>query len=124
MSYFQFLTKRLRFYYSFYLLKHKIVVTHPSKRKYFKRSRKIFLSHFNSLSPESSDALEVMLQQSNYLATAYYLKEQFYEVMDSASREEAAKKLKKLILSAQISQLKEFKATPDKEPKKRPQYYF
>ena len=83
---------------------------HPSKRKYFKRSRKILLSHFDSLTQDSKDALEVMLQQSVDLATAYYLKEQFYDVMSSQTREEAGKKLQKFILSAQVSQLDEFKA--------------
>lgn len=83
---------------------------HPSKRKYFKRSRKILLSHFESLKQESRDALEVMLQQSSELATAYYLKEQFYDVMESKNRIEAGTKLKKFILSAQVSNLKEFKA--------------
>lgn len=83
---------------------------HPSKRKYFKRSRKILLSHFNSLSEENKAALEVMLQQSVDLATAYYLKEQFYDVMASQSRDEASRKLQKFILSAQVSQLSEFKA--------------
>lgn len=83
---------------------------HPSKRKYFKRSRKILLSHFSSLKPDSRDALEIMLMQSSDLATAYYLKEQFYDVMSSKSRDEAQKKLRKFILSAQASQLNEFKA--------------
>ena len=83
---------------------------HPSKRKYFKRSRKILLSHFSSLKPDSRDALEIMLMQSSDLATAYYLKEQFYDVMSSKSRDEAQKKLRKLILAAQASQLNEFKA--------------
>ena len=83
---------------------------HPSKRKYFKRSRKILLSHFDSLTQDSKDALEVMLQQSVDLATAYYLKEQFYDVMSSQTRKEAGKKLQKFILSAQVSQLDEFKA--------------
>lgn len=51
-----------------------------------------------------------MLMQSSDLATAYYLKEQFYDVMSSKSRDEAQKKLRKFILSAQASQLNEFKA--------------
>ena len=45
---------------------------HPSKRKYFKRSRKILLSHYRKLKEENRQALEVMLQQSPDLAVAYY----------------------------------------------------
>ena len=81
---------------------------HPSKRKYFKRSRKILLSHYRKLSDENRLALEIMLQQSNDLAVAYYLKEQFYDFMASKTKDEANKKLRKFIISAQISNLKEF----------------
>ena len=83
---------------------------HPDKRKYFKRSRRILLSHQNKLSEENLLALEVMLGQSPDLATAYHLKELFYKFMESKSRTEAAHKLKFFILAAQSSQLSEFKA--------------
>jgi len=83
---------------------------HPSKRKYFKRSRRILLSHYWKLSDESKQALEIMLQQSNDLAVAYFLKEQFFEFMASESREEASKKLKQFMLAAETSNLKEFNA--------------
>lgn len=52
-----------------------------------------------------------MLQQSNDLAVAYYLKEQFYDFMSSSSSADAKPKLRKFILSAQASNLKEFQAT-------------
>ena len=84
---------------------------HPSKRKYFKRSRKILLSHYDRLKDESKQALEIMLMQSSDLAVAYYLKEQFYDFMNSENRQEAYKKLRKFIISAQASELKEFEAT-------------
>ncbi len=83
---------------------------HPSKRKYFKRSRKILLSHYRKLKEENRQALEIMLQQSNDLAVAYYLKEQFYDFMDSKNRNEAYKKLRKFIISVQTSELDEFNA--------------
>lgn len=83
---------------------------HPDKRKYFKRSRRILLCHFEKLSDENKDALEIMLQQSPDLAAAYYLKEQFYDVMKSGNRQEASNKLRKFILSAQASNLTEFNA--------------
>ena len=84
---------------------------HPSKRKYFKRSRRILLSHYSSLSDENRLALEVMLQQSYDLAQAYYLKELFYDFMDSESSNTAKPKLHKFIIAAQVSGLKEFSAT-------------
>lgn len=82
---------------------------HPSRRKYFKRSRRILLSHYNKLSKENKDALEVMLSMSYDLAQAYYLKELFYDFISSSSKDEALPKLKKFILSAQVSSLSEFK---------------
>jgi transposase len=84
---------------------------HPDKRRYFKRSRRILLSHRQKLSEENLLALEVMLQQSEDLATAYYLKELFYDFMASTSKQEAIPKLRYFIIAAQTSQLDEFKAT-------------
>ena len=83
---------------------------HPSKRKYFKRSRKLLLTHKNKLKGESLDALELMLLQSSDLAVAYHLKELFYDFMNSKNRDEAAHKLKFFILATQTSNLKEFNA--------------
>ena len=83
---------------------------HPSKRKYFKRSRKLLLTHQNKLNEESLQALEIMLRQSPDLATAYHLKELFYDFMASKDKLEALPKLKHFILAAQASQLTEFNA--------------
>lgn len=83
---------------------------HPEKRKYFKRSRRLLLTHFSKLNEESVFALEVMLQQSHDLAVAYHLKELFYKFMGSKTRDEAAKHLHKFILSTEASGLKEFDA--------------
>lgn len=84
---------------------------HPERRKYFKRSRKLLLTHLDKLSPESKDALTIMLSMSPDLATAYYLKELFYEFMSSKNSIEAKPKLQKFILSAQTSNLDEIKAS-------------
>ena len=81
---------------------------HPDKRKYFKRSRRLLLTHKEKLSEESLDALQVMLSQSNDLATAYHLKELFYDFMKSPDRQTASKKLKFFILAAKASELTEF----------------
>ena len=83
---------------------------HPSKRKYFKRSRKLLLTHKNKLKGENLDALELMLLQSTDLAVAYHLKELFYDFMASGNKAEATKKLKFFILATQSSNLKEFQA--------------
>ena len=83
---------------------------HPSKRKYFKRSRRLLLTHREKLNQEGMDALELMLLQSNNLAVAYHLKELFYDFMRSKKRNEASQKLKFFILSTQASGLKEFDA--------------
>lgn len=83
---------------------------HPDKRKYFKRSRRLLLSHKNKLNEESLTALEVMLQQSQELAVAYHLKELFYKFTASKNRADAAKHLHKFILATEASNLKEFEA--------------
>ena len=83
---------------------------HPSKRKYFKRSRKLLLTHKSKLKDDSLDALELMLLHSSDLAVAYHLKELFYDFMSSKNRDEASHKLRFFILAAQTSNLKEFDA--------------
>lgn len=82
----------------------------PSKRKYFKRSRRLLLSHKEKLNEESLLALEVMLSQSNDLAVAYHLKELFFEFMKSPDKAEASRRLKFFILAAETSNLPEFNA--------------
>jgi len=82
----------------------------PSKRKYFKRSRRLLLSHKENLNEESLLALEVMLSQSNDLAVAYHLKELFFDFMKSPDRTEAGRRLKFFILAAEASNLPEFNA--------------
>jgi len=82
----------------------------PYKRKYFKHSRRLLLKRNKDLKGESLQALEVMLRQSQDLAMAYYLKEQFYDMMQSNSRKEAAKKMQNFMMMAYTAQLKEFDA--------------
>ena len=80
------------------------------KRRYFKKSRWLLLTSREKLKEDQVNALEIMLRQSPDLATAYHLKEVFYEFMRSKTREEAAKQLRRFINLAQNSQLNEFKA--------------
>lgn len=81
------------------------------RHKYFKRSRKLLLKHFNKLNLENKDALTVMLSMSSNLAATYHLKELFFDFISSKNSNEAKPKLQKFILSAQASNLDEFKAT-------------
>ena len=83
---------------------------HKDKRRYFKRSRRLLLSSREKLKEEQLESLEVMLRQSSDLATAYHLKEVFYEFMRSKNRSDATKQLRRFINLAQNSQLNEFKA--------------
>lgn len=83
---------------------------HPEKRKYFKRSRRLLLTHQQKLNEESLTALEVMLQQSQELAIAYHLKELFYKFTASKNKQEARKCLHNFIIAAEASGLKEFDA--------------
>lgn len=83
---------------------------HPSKRKYFKKSRWLLLKHRTALKEENAEALEVILAHSSDLATAYYLKELFYDVMESESRETAQNRLKMFLNAAGMSRLTEFNA--------------
>jgi len=67
-----------------------------SRRKYFKRSRKLLLTHFYNLSDDDLSRLEVMLQTSERLRRAYYALQEFYLLMDeSVSRDDARKRLGK-----------------------------
>ena len=81
-----------------------------SKRKYFKRSRWLMLKRRADLTEEQADELAVILSQSEDLATAYLLKEKFFEFMHAETRYEAGKKMKYFIFAAELSGLKEFKA--------------
>ena len=84
---------------------------HPTKRKYFKRSRRLLLSHKEKLNEESIQALEIILIHSSDLAIAYHLKELFYKFMASKNRDEAVRNLRFFILSTESSNLPEFNAT-------------
>ena len=84
---------------------------HPTKRKYFKRSRRLLLSHKEKLNEENLQALEIILIHSSDLAIAYHLKELFYKFMASKNREESSINLRFFILSTESSNLPEFNAS-------------
>ena len=64
---------------------------HPDKRKYFKRSRKLLLTHRSKLKEESMDALAVMLSQSEDPQLLPPERTIFMIFMKSMSRAEATK---------------------------------
>lgn len=78
------------------------------RRKYFKRSRWLMLSRSEKLTEEQIRQLENMLSVSEKLRTAYWLKEKFYEFMDSKNIEEAKKNLSNWNLCIGVAPLEEF----------------
>ena len=82
-----------------------------SRRKYFKRSRTLFLKHFHDLKEHDVQRLDIMLQMSERIARAYYALQEFYILMDeSASRDDARKRLGKWLMQVESYDLPEFKA--------------
>ncbi len=79
-----------------------------TRRKYFKRSRFLLLKRSSKLSEEQVDQVGVMLQTSKRLATAYLLKEKFYDFVDSPDRKTALKKLKEWYIFVETQHEPEF----------------
>ena len=79
-----------------------------SRRKYFKRSRTLLLKDKQKLKPEELEQVVNMLQISKRLAQAYYLKNEFYEVMKSKDLAEAKKRMFNWMMHAQTAALPEF----------------
>lgn len=82
----------------------------PEERKYFKRSRKLLLSHIGKLTDENKQAVERMLLFSRDLREAYLLKEAFYDFMAAEDSKQARDLLKKFRMYAAISKIPEFDA--------------
>ena len=82
----------------------------PEQRRYFKRSRKLLLSHMDKLSPEGKDAVNRMLCFDRDLREAYLLKETFYKFMASADSVEARQRLKAFRAFAYVADIPEFNA--------------
>lgn len=78
------------------------------RRKYFKRSRWLILKRRKKLTGEQSQQLENMLAVSDKLRRAYWLKEHFYDFMDSKNLDEAKQNLKNWNIRVGIAGLEEF----------------
>ncbi|HHU17887.1 MAG: ISL3 family transposase [Anaerovoracaceae bacterium] len=79
------------------------------RRKYFKKSRWLILKRQSKLKEENLIQLENMLNVSPKLREAYWLKERFYQFMDSKNLEEAKTHLKEWNLCVGVTDLEEFK---------------
>jgi len=66
---------------------------YDSRRKYFKRNRKVLLKRPENLTEEEADQIESMLKISQRLRQAYLLKNEFHKLMDCKSRDDARKQL-------------------------------
>lgn len=73
-----------------------------------KRTRKVLLKRQRDLTEEEAIKVSYLLLTSKDLGAAYYLKERFYEVMESKDVFEAEKKLKEWFMHANVCDLKEF----------------
>lgn len=82
----------------------------PDKRKYFKRSKRLFRTHYKKLSEEDKQALEIMFWYSEDLRIAHMLKEEYYRICDISDKEELKKAYANWIYVVENSNLKEFKA--------------
>jgi len=80
----------------------------PEQRRYFKRSRRLLLSHMSKLSSESKAAVERMLLFDRDLREAYFLKEKFYEFMASKDSAQAQERLRTFKMFASTSDIPEF----------------
>lgn len=80
------------------------------KRIYFKHSRHLLLSPLNKLNDEEKQELFVMLDISADLSTAYFLKEQIYDVLNAKDKDTARKELNIWIRDAKESEIPELKS--------------
>lgn len=77
-------------------------------RLLFKNSKRILTMRADKLTDYQKERVNSILYISDKLGTAYYLKEQFYEVVDATDRTEARDLMLKWIYDAQASGLNEY----------------
>lgn len=78
------------------------------QRRYFKHSRWLMLKHWDKLSGEEKQRLNVMLYYSSELSQAHYLKELIYKINSADSKDEACRLFKEWILNAECGDLPAF----------------
>jgi transposase len=84
-----------------------------TRRIYFKHSRTLLNKRYKFLTPEQKQQVDLMLYASDRLLTAYSLKEQFFNVLDSKDSSSARAELFRWIMAAQNSGLPKFVACGD-----------
>ena len=77
-------------------------------RRYFKRSRSLLLSPYDTLNDEEKQQLNIMLYASADLSSAYFLKERFFELKKADSPQDYRLALGKWIANAESSHLSRF----------------
>ena len=82
----------------------------PEKRKYFKRSKSLITKHYNKLSYEEKQALEIMFWYSEDLRIAHRLKEEYYKICSMKDKEKLKKEYANWIYRVENCKIKEFKA--------------
>lgn len=83
---------------------------HESRRKYFKRSRRLLLKKQENLTTDEATQVESMLRISDRLRWAYRMKNEFHKFMECKNREEARKQLGIWNMMAAGYDLQEFHA--------------
>lgn len=81
---------------------------HDTKRKWFKRSRRLLLKQEYKLTDEDKIELNRMLNSSRELEQAWLLKEKFYEFFRKETRTEAKRELRDWLLLANQLSVPEF----------------
>ena len=81
---------------------------HDTKRKWFKRSRRLLLKQEYKLTDEDKIELNRMLNSSRELEKAWLLKEKFYEIFRKETRTEAKRELRDWLLLANQLSVPEF----------------
>lgn len=81
---------------------------HDTKRKWFKRSRRLLLKQEYKLTDEDKIELNRILNSSRELEQAWLLKEKFYEIFRKETRTEAKRELRDWLLLANQLSVPEF----------------
>lgn len=77
-------------------------------RLLFKHSKRLLTMRRSKLKQEQLEQVEYLLYFNYEIRQAYYLKEQFYKILDCTNRTDAKELMSKWILSAQDSGLKDY----------------
>lgn len=79
-----------------------------SHRIYFKHSRKLLIKHFSKLTDEQKQQVNIMLYASPTLSSAYSLKEDFFNILNSPDRSSAQSAMADWINCAYSSDIPQF----------------